>query len=402
MILNTLLLALRALTRNLMRSLLTMLGIVIGVAAVIAIVTLGNGATQSVTSQVSSLGDKMLFINPGAGQGNGQGGSAVRQFTLKDSEVIAREISGVIGVSPSAGTQVTAISGNNHWSSTITGVTADYFPVRNASVIRGSVFNELQYQSGRLVCIIGKTVREELFGSVDPVGSIIRVGSTSCEIVGELESKGQSTFGNDQDNVILAPLRAVQSRLIGNEDITTISASVATWADNADVKARIETLLRDRRNLSEQDEDNFRVMDPTEIAGVLGNVTGVLTLFLGAIAAVSLLVGGIGIMNIMLVSVTERTREIGIRLSIGAMESEVLAQFLVEAVILTTLGGIIGVALGLLASYFASRALDFPFVVDPMVLLIAFVFSALVGVVFGYMPARRAAQLDPIEALRHE
>jgi putative ABC transport system permease protein len=402
MILNTLILALRALTRNLLRSLLTMLGIVIGVAAVIAIVTLGNGATESVTSQVSSLGDKLLFINPGAGQGNGQGGSAVRQFTLKDSEAIAREISGVLGVSPSAGTQVTAVYGNRNWSSTITGITADYFPVRNASVIRGAEFNELQYQSGRLVCIIGKTVREELFGAVDPVGSVIRLGSTACEIAGELESKGQSSFGNDQDNVILAPLRAVQTRLIGNEDITTINVSIASWAENAEVQARIETLLRERRNLGEHDDDNFRVMDPTEIAGVLGNVTGVLTLFLGAIAAVSLLVGGIGIMNIMLVSVTERTREIGIRLSIGALESEVLAQFLVEAVILTTLGGIIGVGFGLLASFAASRALGFPFIVDPAVLMIAFVFSALVGVVFGYMPARRAAQLDPIEALRHE
>jgi putative ABC transport system permease protein len=326
----------------------------------------------------------------------------VRQFTMKDSEAILREVSGVQAVSPTAGTQVTAVYGNNHLSSTVTGITGEYFPVRNADVVRGAVFNELQYQSGRLVCIIGKTVREDLFGSVDPVGSTIRLGIAACEVVGELESKGQSSFGNDQDNVILAPLRAVQSRLIGNNDISAISVSVASWAENAGVKTRIEALMRARRNINAQDDDNFRVMDPTEIASVLGNVTGVLTLFLGAIAAVSLLVGGIGIMNIMLVSVTERTREIGIRLSIGAMESEVLAQFLVESVILTTLGGVIGVVLGLLSSYAASRALNFPFVVDPSVLLIAFTFSALVGVVFGYMPARRAAQLDPIEALRHE
>jgi putative ABC transport system permease protein len=197
-------------------------------------------------------------------------------------------------------------------------------------------------------------------------------------------------------------MRAVQSRLIGNENITNISASVASWADNADVKIRVEELLRDRRNIGPQDADDFRVMDPTEIAGVLSQITGVLTLFLSAIAAVSLLVGGIGIMNIMLVSVTERTREIGIRLAIGALESEVLAQFLVEAVILTTVGGVIGMSLGLLGSYAAANALGFPFIVEPSVVVTAFVFSALVGVIFGYVPARRAARLDPIEALRHE
>jgi putative ABC transport system permease protein len=402
MIWNTLLLAFRALRRNLMRSLLTMLGIVIGVAAVIAVVTMGTGASMSVTSQVSSLGDKLLFINPGSNQGGPQSGSAIRQFNQKDVQAVAREVSGVEAVSPSVSTSVTAVFGNNNWQSSVTGVTAEYFPVRNMAVVRGSVFNQLHYQSGRLVCIIGKTVREELFGAVDPVGSTIRIGIAACEVVGELESKGQSGFGNDQDNVILAPLRAVQSRLIGNEDITSISASVASWADNAEVKARVETLLRDRRNIGEQDADDFRVMDPTEIAGVLSNITGVLTLFLSAIAAVSLVVGGIGIMNIMLVSVTERTREIGIRLAIGALEKEVLAQFLVEAVILTTLGGVVGVALGLLASYAASQALGFPFIVSPSVVMFAFLFSALVGVVFGYVPARRAARLDPIEALRHE
>ncbi len=401
MIWNTLLLAVRALSRNLLRSLLTMLGIVIGVAAVIAIVTLGAGASVSVTSQVSSLGDKLLFINPGSEQG-GPRGAAIRQFTLKDVEAVEREVSGVDAVSPSVSSSVTAVFGNKHWSSSVTGVTEEYFPVRNAILIRGSVFTPLHYQSGRLVCIIGKTVREELFGAVDPVGSIMRIGIAACEVVGELESKGQSSFGNDQDNVILAPMRAVQSRLIGNENITNISASVASWADNADVKIRVEELLRDRRNIGPQDADDFRVMDPTEIAEVLSQITGVLTLFLSAIAAVSLLVGGIGIMNIMLVSVTERTREIGIRLAIGALESEVLAQFLVEAVILTTVGGVIGMSLGLLGSYAAANALGFPFIVEPSVVVTAFVFSALVGVIFGYVPARRAARLDPIEALRHE
>jgi putative ABC transport system permease protein len=402
MILSTLLLAFRALRRNSLRSALTMLGLVIGVAAVIAIVTLGSGASARVSAGVSSLGDRLLFVNPGTNVGGPQRGVTVRQFTVRDVEAILREVPGIEGVSPTANTPVTAVYGNNHWPVNVTGITKEYFSVRNAAVARGAEFDEGQYQSGRLVCIVGKTVREELFGSSDPVGASIRVGIASCPVVGELESKGQSGFGQDQDNVILAPLRAVHSRLVGNEDISSIGVSVAPWATNADVKAGVERLLRVRRNIGEQDSDNFRVMDLAEIAGVLADVTGVLTLFLAAIAAVSLVVGGIGIMNIMLVSVTERTREIGIRLAIGALESEVLAQFLVEAVILTTFGGAIGVALGLGGSFAAARALAFPFVVSPGVIAGAFVFSALIGVVFGFMPARRAARLDPIDALRHE
>jgi putative ABC transport system permease protein len=402
MIWSTLLLAFRALRRNSLRSALTMLGIVIGVAAVIAIVTLGSGASQRVSAGVSSLGDRLLFVNPGTNLGGPQRGVTVRQFTMRDVDAIQRDVPGVEAVSPTANTPVTAVYGDSHWPVNVTGVTKEYFPVRNAALVRGVEFDEGQYQSGRLVCIIGKTVREELFGSSDPVGASIRIGIVSCPVVGELESKGQSGFGQDQDNVILAPLRAVHSRLVGNEDISSIGVSVAPWATNADVKARIEALMRIRRNIAEQDSDNFRVMDLAEIAGVLADVTGVLTLFLAAIAAVSLLVGGIGIMNIMLVSVTERTREIGIRLAIGALENEVLAQFLVEAVILTTLGGAIGVALGLTGSFAASRALNFPFVLSPTVILGAFAFSALIGVVFGFMPARRAARLDPIDALRHE
>jgi len=402
MIWSTLLLAFRALRRNSLRSALTMLGIVIGVAAVIAIVTLGSGASQRVSAGVSSLGDRLLFVNPGTNLGGPQRGVTVRQFTMRDVEAIQRDVPGVEAVSPTANTPVTSVYGNSHWPVNVTGITKEYFSVRNAALVRGVEFDEGQYQSGRLVCIIGKTVREELFGSSDPVGASIRIGIVSCPVVGELESKGQSGFGQDQDNVILAPLRAVQSRLVGNEDISSIGVSVAPWATNADVKARIEALMRVRRNIAEQDSDNFRVMDLAEIAGVLADVTGVLTLFLAAIAAVSLLVGGIGIMNIMLVSVTERTREIGIRLAIGALENEVLAQFLVEAVILTTFGGAIGVGLGLAGSFAASRALNFPFVLSPGVILGAFAFSALIGVVFGFMPARRAARLDPIDALRHE
>ena len=313
MILNALLLAFRALRRNVMRSLLTMLGIVIGVAAVIAVATLGAGASDSITSQVSSLGDKLLFITPGAEQRGPQSGSAIRQFTRRDSDAVASNVFGIEDVSPTVAKQVTTVYGNRNWSTSVTGITEEYFPVRNANVIRGNDFSEQQYQSGRLTCILGKTVREELFGAVDPVGSTIRIGIATCQVIGELESKGQAGPGNDQDNIILAPLRAVQIRLIGDENITAIAASVSLGATNSEVRLEIEELMRERRNIRDTDIDDFRVMDPTEIAGVLEGVTGILTLFLSAIAAVSLLVGGIGIMNIMLVSVTERTREIGIR-----------------------------------------------------------------------------------------
>lgn len=402
MMLNALLLAFRALRRNVMRSLLTMLGIVIGVAAVIAVATLGAGASASITSQVSSLGDKLLFIAPGAEQRGPQSGSAIRQFTLSDADAVENNIFGIEAVSPTVSKQVTTVYGNNNWSTSVTGITGEYFSVRNANVIRGNDFSEQQYQSSRLTCILGKTVREELFGAVDPVGSTIRIGITTCQIIGELETKGQAGPGNDQDNIILAPLRAVQIRLIGNENIAAIAALVSSGANNTEVRLRIEELLRERRNIRETDVDDFRVLDPVEIVGVLEDVTGILTLFLSSIAAVSLLVGGIGIMNIMLVSVTERTREIGIRLAIGALGKEVLTQFLVEAMILTTLGGCIGIFIGLAGSYVGATYIGFELTIDPSIVIGAFAFSALVGVVFGFVPARRAANLDPIEALRHE
>ena len=403
---NTLLLASRALKRNPMRSGLTMLGIVIGVAAVIAIVTLGRGASAQVQANVSSLGDRQLFVQP-SGENNVQRGVTTRTFTARDADAIRREVTGVDEVSPTAGSNVTAVYGNSHWSVSVTGITQGYFKVRGATLIRGDEFTEAHYQSGRLVCIIGKTVREELFGATDPVGATIRLGIASCPVVGELESKGQSGFGNDQDNVILAPLRAVQSRLTGNENIGQIGVSVAPWATNATVKESIQGLLRARRGVGPQDADNFRVMDPAEIAGVLQNVTTILTLFLGSIAAVSLLVGGIGIMNIMLVSVTERTREIGTRKAVGARRNDILLQFVVEALIVTVAGGAIGIASGVLAARIADGrtfggSSPVETVVTPISIVAAFGVSAAIGLFFGIYPAYRASRLDPIEALRTE
>ncbi len=402
MIWNIVQLALRALARNVLRSFLTMLGVIIGVMAVIVIVTLGTGASERISMDVASLGEGVLFINPGQ-DGPPMAGSVNRPFSMRDVEALRREVSGLDGVSPTVAMPVTAVYGNQNWSTNVTGITEDYFVVSgNVRVARGNQFSQAEYSSGALTCILGSKVREELFGSANPVGATIRIGRNACRVVGELGSRGQIGFGNNQDDIVLAPLRAVQSRLIGNEDVLNIGVAVASWADADKVKENISAVLRDRRNLLPEEADNFDILDMAEVSSVLSNVTGALTLFLGAIAAVSLLVGGIGIMNIMLVSVTERTREIGIRLAIGALEGEVLLQFLVEAVILTTLGGTIGVLLGLAVSYLAADALGFPFILDPVVVVGAFVFSAFIGILFGFLPARRAASLDPIDALRHE
>lgn len=402
MLWNIVLLALKSLARNMLRSGLTMLGVVIGVAAIIMIATVGSGVRTLVSNTVATMGDRLLFASPSAGGGGPFSETATHPFSMQDVKAIQGQIDGLAGVAPTTSASVTAVYGNKNRRVSVIGITADYFSVRNAAVISGSLFGSVHYLSGNLECILGKTVREELFGSADPIGAVIRVGNTSCQVIGELESKGQTGFGNDQDDVILAPLRAVQSRLVGNQDILSIAVSVEPWADLEQVAPAMEALLRERRHIQEGDADDFEVMDLTQVASVLSSVTRVLTLFLSMVAGVSLAVGGIGIMNIMLVSVTERTREIGLRLAIGALEREVLLQFLIEAVFLTTVGGVVGVVTGLAASFGVSRLLEFPFVVDPGVVALAFVFCVAIGVVLGYLPARRAAGLDPIEALHSE
>lgn len=402
MLWNIVLLALKSLARNMLRSGLTMLGVVIGVAAIIMIATVGSGVRTLVSNTVATMGDRLLFASPSAGGSGPFSETVTHPFSMQDVKAIQGQIDGLAGVAPTTSAAVTAVYGNKNRRVNVTGITADYFSVRNAAVSRGSSFGSVHYLSGNLECILGKTVREELFGSADPIGAVIRVGNTSCQVIGELESKGQSGFGNDQDDVILAPLRAVQSRLVGNQDILSIAVSVEPWADLGQVAHAMEALLRERRHIQEGDADDFEVMDLTQVASVLSSVTRVLTLFLSMVAGVSLAVGGIGIMNIMLVAVTERTREIGLRLAIGALEREVLLQFLIEAVFLTTLGGVIGVMLGLAASFGVSRLLEFPFVIDPGIVALAFVFCVAIGIVLGYLPARRAAGLDPIEALHSE
>jgi len=403
MIWETIILALRAIRRNVLRSFLTILGIVIGVAAVITMVTLGDGATEQVRADISSLGSNMLQVRPGQGF-RGPGGVRVfaERFKLSDAQAIEREIAGLKAVAPLSDQSGQAISGNRNWSTTVTGSTNDYLTVRNWPLESGRVFTESELNSGRAVCILGATVARELFGDQDPLGAFIRLDRLSCQVVGVLASKGQSSFGQDQDDLVMVPIRTMQRRIAGNTDVKAILVSAMDGVSTEALREDIERLMRERRRVSEGQDDDFHVRDMQEIVSTLTSTTRVLTALLGAVAAVSLLVGGIGIMNIMLVSVTERTREIGTRLAIGAREGEVLMQFLIEAVVLSSLGGLFGIALGLGAAALGARLLGVPFVFNPGIVILAFVFSASVGMIFGFFPARRAARMDPIEALRHE
>ncbi len=385
-----------------MRSFLTMLGIVIGVGAVIALVTIGQGATAKVTSDIEKLGNNLLIISPG-GDRRSSGFSAAQGFGKEDVQAIKLEIPGAEKVAPTAGGRSLAVVyGNKNWQTSVTGTTSEYLDVRAYTIDKGRGFTEGESSSGQSLCIIGATVQKELFGSISPIGESMRVDKLNCEVIGTLTAKGQSGMGQDQDDVVLLPLRTVQRRLVGTNDVTSIYVTVAASRSTTHVKEQIEDLLRQRRKVAPGADDDFNVRDMAEIAQTVTSATGALTALLGAIAAVSLLVGGIGIMNIMLVNVTERTREIGIRLAIGAMANEVMLQFLVEAVVLSMIGGLIGIGMGLLGSYAATRALGVPFVIIPNILFVAFLFSAFVGVAFGFLPAHKAARLNPIEALRHE
>ena len=401
MIGNALLLALRELRRNIMRSILTMLGIIIGVAAVIILVTLGSGATRSVTQQIASLGSNLLMVSPGKRMGPGQSSGAA-PFKLADAEAIERDVPNLAAVAPVASRSTTAIYANDNWNTGVTGTTDQYFTLSNRRIREGRAFTSGDARLGAAVCVIGETVRNKLFGGQSPVGNRIRLQKLSCEVIGVLEAKGQSTMGSDQDDLILVPLRTFQRRVAGNEDVNLIQVSAKDGASTDRVKRDIARLMRARRHLSANQDDNFSVMDMKETASMLSGTTRMMTMLLGAVAAVSLLVGGIGIMNIMLVSVTERTREIGTRLAIGALEREVLLQFLVESVVISSFGGLIGIVLAITVSASLAGLLQVPFIFNAPIVLVAFLFSAAVGVVFGFVPARKAARLDPIEALRHE
>ena len=402
MLWNTLVLALRSIQRNLLRSFLTVLGIVIGVSAVITMVTLGRGATQAVQTQIASLGTNLLMIRPGQRMGPGGGGATAPPFKDSDADLIASQISGIAAVAPEARAAVTLVAGGQNWSSSVVGSTNAWLQTGNWTLAAGRPFTDGELRAGAAVCIIGTTIQRQLYGGADPIGQSLRVKQMPCQIIGLFKSKGQGSFGNDQDEAVLMPLKTLQRRVTGNTNVGTLLVSMDPASDPARIKSGLAELLREMRKLSAGDDDNFNVLDTQQLADTLSGTTRVMTMLLGAVAAVSLLVGGIGVMNIMLVSVTERTREIGLRLAIGALEREVLLQFLIEAVVLASLGGLIGVLLATGASALLAQLMKVPYVFQPGINLLSFVFAAGIGVLFGYFPARRAARMDPIEALRHE
>ncbi|GHV04539.1 multidrug ABC transporter substrate-binding protein [Campylobacterota bacterium] len=402
MILNALILALREIRRNLLRSFLTVLGIVIGVASVIAMVMLGDGATASITDSLAKLGTNMLILQPGQERRMPGADTNAPSFKESDIDAIRSEIAGITAVAPTATKSLTAVFGANTYITSVVGTENGYFTTRDWTLQTGRLFETSESRGGAAVCILGESVRKILFGTTDPVGSLVRLGSFACEVIAVLESKGASTFGMDQDDVIIVPIALFQRRISGNRDIRTIYLSIDPTIAAETIKSDLTSLLRERRKLRTDQLDNFFIRDTKELMKTFTATTKTLTLLLGGVAAISLLVGGIGIMNIMLVSVTERTREIGIRLAIGALEGEVMTQFLVEAVTLSSLGGIAGIVLGLVIAYFVTGAFDMPYVYNQTIVIISFIFSMAVGIVFGFFPARKAALLDPIEALRHE
>ena len=401
MLWETIRLAFRTIRRNVLRSFLTVLGVVIGVAAVIAMVTVGQGSSDRVSADVQSLGTNVLVLRPGKRQMGPPSQDSAKPFQLRDAEALGG-LSVVRAVAPVSTSAQTAVFGNANSSTSITGTTNGYLAVTNWAVLQGRSFTEAEERGGAAACILGETVRKALFGAADPVGQTIRIKAVSCQVIGRLAVKGASSFGQDQDDIILMPIRAVQRRLAGNQDVPSIRVSLAEGVSTARGISEIEALLRQHRRIGSGDDDDFSVTDMREIASMLTGITSVLTGLLSSVAAVSLLVGGIGIMNIMLVSVTERTREIGLRLAVGAKPRDVLRQFLIEATTLSTIGGAIGVALGVGAAVMIARAAGWPSLVSFEAIAIAVGVSGLIGVFFGYYPARQAAKLDPIEALRRE
>ncbi len=404
MLLSVFMLALRSVRRNLLRSFLTILGIVIGVSAVITMVTLGNGATQAIEEKITSLGTNLLMVSPGQRIGGGGGGGGVPQFSEADGEAIAAQIGGVAAVAPQGRASATVVANGRNWATTVVGSSNDWFETGNWQLASGRVFAPAEQLAGSAVCIVGETVRRELWGGTagqTGLGLQLRVKQFSCDVIGVLAAKGQGGMG-DQDDTVLLPLHTLQRRVTGSRKVGLLLVSMQDGSDSAPLKASLRELLRERRHLASSDDDNYNIFDTQQLAETLSSTMGVLTSLLGAVAAVSLLVGGIGIMNIMLVSVTERTREIGLRLAVGALESEVLLQFLIEAVVLSALGGVVGMVLATGASIALAHVMAVPYAFDATINLLSLLFSALIGVVFGYFPARRAARMDPIEALRHE
>lgn len=387
-----------------MRSLLTSLGIVIGVCSVIVMVGVGQGSQQRITREITSLGTNLLMVRPGTSQFGGisRGAGSENRLTLEDAEMIAKEAQDIGAVSPMVNMSAQVIGGGKNWNTSINGVSPEYLEIRNWELEDGAFFDNKDVQGKKKDAVLGKTVADELFLDQNPVGEKIRISNTPFTVIGVLKEKGQSAFGQDVDDVVLAPATTVLYRLKGGTYINMILVSAASPDLMDAAQSEITRVLRQAHRIKSPEDDDFSIRNQTEIIQMASSTAKTLTLLLGAIAAVSLLVGGIGIMNIMLVSVTERTREIGIRLSVGARSFDILTQFLVEAVVLSISGGIIGVLLAFITAFFVNKFAGLTTAISPITILMAFVFAMVVGVFFGFYPARRAANLNPIDALRYE
>ncbi len=397
--------ALRAIARNKMRSGLTMLGIIIGVGAVIAMVAIGEGASSMVQSQIAALGDNVVNIFPGSMMGpggrHGEAGSA-SSLDEEDALAIAQVVRSIKAVSPIAMSGGQVVFGNQNWSTSIFGVGPDFLAIRSWRLSAGTNFSESAVRSSGKVCILGQTLVDNLFAGQNPIGQTIRIRKTPFTVIGVLEAKGQNTWGRDQDDTILAPYTTVMKKLSATTKLSMILASATSLEDTPRATEEITELLRARHHLPPGQEDDFTVRTQQDVADIVGSTARVMRVLLAAIASVSLLVGGIGIMNIMLVSVTERTREIGVRMAVGAKGWHVLVQFLSESVVLASIGGLLGILLGIATAKLIAQFAHWPILIAPESVVLAFLFAATIGVFFGYWPARKAARLDPIEALRYE
>lgn len=404
---NLLRIALRAIKRNKLRAFLTMLGIIIGVAAVITMMSIGEGSKQSIQSTFSSMGSNMITVmpynnNPMPG-GVRLGASSVQSLTLSDVNKIEQEVSEINALSPGVSSSGQAIRGANNWPTSLQGVSSDYLQIRQLSIKDGSNFTEEQVRASAKVCLIGQTVVDNLFKEKeDPVGQIIRFGKIPFQIIGVLNTKGQNTFGQDQDDLIIAPYTTVMKRILATTYLQNIYASTPTEELSNQAMEHILSVLRENHRIREGAENDFEVRTMAELIQMLSSTSGMMTSLLTAVAGISLLIGGIGIMNIMYVSVTERTREIGLRLSIGARGRDILWQFLTEAVVISMTGGVMGALLGIIASFTISSLVHWPIVISESSIVISFFVCVVTGVFFGYYPAVKAAALDPIEALRYE
>ncbi len=396
--------AFTSLLSNKMRTILTMLGIIIGVGAVIVMVSIGMGVRQNITNSIASLGSNMLIVTPGSANKGGVRSAAgsSQKLKLDDAEAIKKKIKNIDYVSPTVNSSYQIVYGNENWNSSVYGVTPEYLKIRSLSVTSGSFITASDINSRNRVAVIGSTVASNLFDTTNPVGKNIRIGNQPFRVIGVLESKGQSSMGNDQDDVVIIPLTTAQERLMGITYIRSINIQVSDSSKMDLVQEQVESLLRQRHRIRTGQDDDFTVRNLTSLLETVNTTTTMLTLFLGSIAAISLLVGGLGIMNIMMVSVTERTREIGIRKALGATFKDIMLQFLIEAVIIGVVGGVLGILFGVESALLVSKVSTFTTYITVFPIVISFSFSVGIGLFFGLYPARKAARLDPIEALRYE